>query len=333
MEAMVKGIVLVDTDPGIDDCAALMMLMSHSSKVKIVGLTCAAGNVGIRHVLINTVRIVKLFNKLDEIPIYRGCTEPMVLLPDASDSVFYHGKDGLGDAPDVYPERSESFLAEVQAERAVDAIIRLSKGYEGQLQILCLGALTNIAMAAKLDPDFPKRLKSLHILGGTIKGYGNSSPCAEYNFFTDPEAAYNVFRTFPQHCPTDVVPFETTLDHGLPPEKFYKMTSGNGNRKRFFREIFKACEAYEKRSIARGISTGYCFCDAYLAAVVLDPNIVKKAKYARVAIELGGCVARGSFIIDHKGKGSPHLSHADVRIVEAFDDGIYENLISKAFEE
>lgn len=330
---MPQKFVLVDTDPGVDDCAALMMLLSHTQEVKIVGLTCAAGNVGIREVIINSVRIVKLFDKLDEVPIFGGCSEPMVVMPGATDAVFYHGKDGLGDAPHVYPERSESFLHHVQAEHAVDAMIRLSKEYEGQLQILCLGALTNIAMAAKLDPSFPKRLKSIHILGGTIRGYGNVSPCAEYNFFTDPEAAYNVFRNFPQCCPTDVVPFETTLCHGISPEKFDELTSGNGLRRQFFRAIFNLSRGFDDKNIARGINTGYCLCDAYLVAVVLDPNVVKRAKKARVAIELGGCVARGSFIIDHKNKGSPHLSHADVRIVEEFDDAIYVNLFSKAFEE
>lgn len=185
-------------------------------------------------------------------------------------------------------------------------------------------------MAAKLDPGFPKRIKSLHILGGTIKGYGNETPCAEFNFYADPEAAYNVFRSFPQCCPTEVVPFETTLAHGIPPAKFDEITSGNGLRKQFLHAIFNASRIYEDKNIARGIHSGYCFCDAYLVALVLDPGIVKKAKNAKVAIELAGIVARGSFIIDHKNKGSSHLSVADVRIIEEFDDDIYVNLFAKA---
>lgn len=64
---MSQKIILVDTDPGIDDCAALMMLLSQPRDVKVVGLTCVAGNVGIQHVTINAVRIVKLFDKLDEV--------------------------------------------------------------------------------------------------------------------------------------------------------------------------------------------------------------------------------------------------------------------------
>lgn len=70
---MSRKIVLVDTDPGVDDCAALMMLLSQPQQVKIVGLTCAAGNVGVRQVMINAARIVKLFDKLDEVGHDRDC--------------------------------------------------------------------------------------------------------------------------------------------------------------------------------------------------------------------------------------------------------------------
>lgn len=188
-------------------------------------------------------------------------------------------------------------------------------------------------MAAKLDPNFPKRLKSLHILGGTIKGYGNVSPCAEYNFFTDPEAAYNVCRSFPQFCPTEIYPYESIFSHGIPPKKFDEVLSGSGLRKQFFREIFAGTRVHEDDLIARGINSGYCLCDTFLVATVLNPNIVTKAKHARVAVELGGHVARGSFIIDHKNKGSPHLSQSDVKIIEAIDDASYLKLFSEIFEE
>lgn len=326
-------VFLVDTDPGVDDCAALMMMLSQVPKLKIVGLTCVAGNVDLHQVTVNAVRIVKLFDMLDEIPIFKGCGQPMVSMPTLPNAEYYHGKDGLGDVPNVHPICEEGLLENVQELHGVNAIINLSKQYAKKLQVICLGPLTNVALAAKLDPGLPSRLKSLHILGGTLKGYGNATPCAEYNFLGDPEAAYNVLRNFPQHCQTDILPIEVASEHGVPGDLFNRMLSGNGARASFFREVFEFTKTYMTKPSATGISDTYSLCDTFLAAIVLSSKAVKKAKKARVGIELSGCIARGSLIIDHESQGSSHLSEADVRIIEDVDDDIYRQLLDFAFHD
>lgn len=182
-----------------------------------------------------------------------------------------------------------------------------------------------------MDPSLPSRIKSIHVLGGTIRGYGNATPCAEYNFYTDPEAAYNVLRQFTPHCHMQIVTYEITLDYGVPPDWFNNAVAGSGKRATFYRSIFKYSQAAEDGDIAAGLQKGYSPCDAYLVAIVLDPSIVTKSKMVRMGVELGGYISRGSLVIDHKNKGSPHLSPKPIELIQQLDDTKFKSLLAQAF--
>lgn len=327
-----EKVLLVDCDPGVDDCAALMMIMAQIPSVNIVGITCANGNTRLDQLVLNALRIVKLCGFLDQVPVFRGCENPLVATPRPGDGTYYHGRDGLGDAPDVYPAAEKALLRHVKEEHAVNAIIRLSVEYAGRLQILCIGALTNIAIAEKMDPTLPSRVKSIHVLGGTIRGVGNASPCAEYNFLTDPEAAYNVLRLFSLHCLVQVVPYEVTVDCAVPTDWFRNVVAGPGKKANFFRSVFKYSQKCEDEYIDAGLQNGYIFCDAYLAAIVIQPAAIKKSKKCRVTIELGGGVSRGLFVIDHRSKESPHLTLQPIEVIEDVHMDIYKGLLKQAFE-
>lgn len=91
------------------------------------------------------------------------------------------------------------------------AIIRLAEEHKGKLTIVCLGPLTNLAMAVKLKPEIKTYIKELFILGGTFNGQGNATAAAEFNFFCDPEAAFMCIDSYTPKCKTTLLPWETCL--------------------------------------------------------------------------------------------------------------------------
>nr|XP_039267895.1 inosine-uridine preferring nucleoside hydrolase-like [Styela clava] len=323
--------ILIDCDPGVDDCFAITMALSQNPKVKVVGITCVNGNVNIKQVAINTVKTVKLCGMLDQVPIFKGCGDPVIIMPGAIDSTAFHGKDGMGDVPDVEPRADEKLLEHVQEEHGVNAIMRLAKEYEGKLEILAIGPLTNIAIAVRLDPDLTKRLKALHILGGTLRGHRNITPCSEYNFYVDPEAAQMTLRSFSKHCLVRLVTYETTLDHAVPVDWLDQLLNGKDKKRTFFREIYKRCQNIQLHKISEGLLRGYTICDIYAVCVALEPNCVKKSRKLRMGVELGGHLARGSLIIDHRNKGSPFLTEGTIEVIEEICLVQLKDMLARAF--
>ncbi|WAR30402.1 URH2-like protein [Mya arenaria] len=167
--------LLIDTDAGVDDAQAILMALK-SPDVDVIGITCVAGNVDAMQVGKNVLRVLQVVNRLDVSVDY------------------YHGSDGLGDVPD--PEAPDKSL--IQSEHAVNALIRLSKKYKGELSLVCLAPLTNIAMGLRLDPGLGPRLKHWK---------GNITVAAEFNFYFDPEAAYVVLNQL--KAPITIVTWET----------------------------------------------------------------------------------------------------------------------------
>lgn len=147
--------LLIDTDPGVDD--ALALLMAFDSPVHdIVGLTIAAGNVGLRHTVANALKLCEVVGR-DDVPVFAGADAP--LLHAAPDAAYVHGQDGFGDTGYVPATR------QADAEHAALAILRLSHAHAGKLLLVALGPLTNIALALKLDPTLPTRVARFVVMG------------------------------------------------------------------------------------------------------------------------------------------------------------------------
>ena len=123
-----------------------------------------------------------------DIPVYRGATEALVV-PDESNE-NYHGVDGFNDVEfDDEPD-----VRRVKNEMAASAISRLVKQFPGEVDLIAVGPLTNVAIAMSADPDLADNLHQLFIMGGNIEGIGNVTSSAEFNFHADPEAAFTVLR-------------------------------------------------------------------------------------------------------------------------------------------
>jgi purine nucleosidase len=176
--------LLIDTDPGVDDALAILMAF-NDPRHEVVGLTIAAGNVGLRHTVRNALKLCEVAGR-DDVPVFAGTPEPLLHPPDAAD---VHGNDGFGDIGYVPSTRS------AEAEHAALAILRLSHVHAGRL-LVALGPLSNLALALKLDPTLPQRVARLVVMGGAVTAHGNITPAAEFNIAFDPEAAHIVFSAF-----------------------------------------------------------------------------------------------------------------------------------------
>lgn len=175
--------ILLDVDPGIDDSLAIMLALK-SKELDVVGITTVSGNVPADMGAMNAARIVEFLGR-DDIPIYQGLLKPLVVeLVTAQDT---HGEDGLGET--YLPKPKLGYR-----EGAVDFILSSLYEHKGELTIVAVGPLTNIAVALQRDEKAFRYLKRLIVMGGSAKSHGNSSPVAEYNFWADPHAADYVFQ-------------------------------------------------------------------------------------------------------------------------------------------
>lgn len=124
------------------------------------------------------------------IPVYCGQGRPIIETVSIKKDYWY-GQDGLDDHPETYPPSDSISNDMIEPENGVLAIIRLVNSYEGEVDLIATGPLTNIALALSIDPSLPQKLKSFTIMGGNMYSFGNAPTyLAEYNLYSDPEAAY-----------------------------------------------------------------------------------------------------------------------------------------------
>ncbi|TAL75342.1 MAG: nucleoside hydrolase [Rhodanobacter sp.] len=306
---MTRARLLIDTDPGVDDALAILMAHAHAD---IVALSIAAGNVGLGH----TVRNARVLKDLvhGRFPIHAGCATPLVRAPD-EDAAQVHGADGLGDVG--FPEPAAS----AEAEAAALALLRLTRERPGELTLVALAPLTNIALALRLDPTLPQRVRRLVVMGGAVTGHGNTrSLPAEFNIGFDPEAAHVVFEAFPAF---DLVDWELTLRHGFVDAEFDAWLAAGDARARFFAKVFGTARAYNARHDRSGVVAA----DALAMAVAIDPTIVTRAETRAVAIELDGRLTRGMTVVDWNGRSG---CAAQARIVLEIDQARFVALVRGA---
>lgn len=175
--------MILDVDTGIDDALALAFAV-RSRLVDLVAVTTLAGNVGVERTTANTLATLDLLGATD-VPVHRGASRPLVR-PHV-DAAYFHDHTGLGDAE--LPPSSRG----VGADRGPAAIVRLASARPGALTLVCLGPLTNLAIALNVAPELPVLLRSVVVMGGAFRVEGNITPKAEFNVYADPEAAAQVF--------------------------------------------------------------------------------------------------------------------------------------------
>jgi purine nucleosidase len=174
--------LILDVDTGIDDALAIALALADP-RAELVAVTTVAGNHHVEQVTINTLKVLNHLG-VNEIPVHRGASKPLVRV--LHDAQYFHGRDGLGDA-DI-----PAFDRPLGADRGPAAVIRMALERPGELTLVCLGPLTNLAIALNVAPELPELLKSVVVMGGVFTIGGNVTPHAEFNIHTDPEAANEV---------------------------------------------------------------------------------------------------------------------------------------------
>ena len=181
---------MLDVDTGVDDALAIAIAVG-SPNVELLAVSTLAGNVDVDLVTANTLRVLDWLGAAD-VRVHRGASRPLVRAHHNAKSV--HGEDGLGEAPIPMSERQPSVT------RGPAEMIRLATERPGTLTLICVGPLTNLAIALNVEPQLPKLLAGLVIMGGAFNVAGNVTPHAEFNIYADPEAAAQVFATAFASC-------------------------------------------------------------------------------------------------------------------------------------
>lgn len=177
--------VLIDCDTGIDDAIALTYLACRRD-VEIAGIVSTGGNVPVPAVHRNNLALAGLLDIAA--PISLGASHPLAQEPMYADDT--HGPQGLGHAVLPDPERTEDPRSGAQLW------VDIARAHPGELVGLVLGPHTNLALALEIEPELPRLLKRLHIMGGAINHRGNTGATSEWNFAVDPEAAQRVLAAF-----------------------------------------------------------------------------------------------------------------------------------------
>jgi inosine-uridine nucleoside N-ribohydrolase len=270
--------VIIDTDPGVDDAFALLLAM-RSPELKIEGITPVAGNVPLEFTLPNALRMMEIAGRTD-IPVAAGAKTP--LLRRLVTAAYAHGENGLGGA--VFPEPTTKPIAEPAAE----FIRRTVNKYPGEVTLITLGPLTNIAAALDSDEELAGMVRGLIMMGGSLSG-GNITPAAEFNIYVDPEAARIVFQS---GIPITMVGLDVTRRTSLT-DAYVKVLEAAQN------PVSQAAAKIGRKAIdhnrQQGFLVGPNMHDSLAVAAFLDPSIVKWADFY-VDVETTGELTAGETV-------------------------------------
>jgi len=179
--------MILDVDTGIDDALAILLALL-SPDIKVEGLTTGHGNINADQATENTLRLIQLANCGYEVPVAKGADKPLEREYDGG-VPHIHGSNGIGDA--IIPETRQRPVTETAAQ----FIVRTVNENPGEITLVTVGRLTNLALALKLDPSIGSKCKKVIVMGGNVYVPGNATPLSEANLHGDPEAAAFVFAS------------------------------------------------------------------------------------------------------------------------------------------
>ena len=290
---MEKRKFIIDTDTASDDAVALLMALEWED-VEVEVVTIVSGNMPVEQGSINARYTIELCNK--STPVYVGADKPLKKKREHAE--WFHGPDGMGGMN--YPPPKEK----AQDGSAVDVLIEKFKEKPGEITLVTLGPLTNIALAINKDPSIVSCIKNIVVMGGASCSVGNVTPAAEYNIWCDPEAADIVFNS--GHPNITMVGWELCRgDANLTEEEMEYVYSLKTSKGDFTIDCNKhALEANQNWLGDPGIGLP----DPVAMSVALDDSVVVKQSRHNVKVILDG-PSRGMTIVDqlHVGENEPNI--------------------------
>lgn len=276
--------VLIDTDPGIDDAAAILLALASPEQIDLLGLTTVAGNVALAKTTRNALRICDLAGA--EVPVAAGAREALIRpARERRDAESVHGEDGLGGW-----QRPEPAAAPV-AQHAVDFIASLAD--DGPLTIVGIGPLTNLAMLLARHPDVAARIERFVIMGGA-RLEGNASAAAEFNIWLDPEAAARVFAS---GLPITMFPLDITRQAVLSRAEAQEL-SRTGEIGHALAEMIRFYDIGE-HDAGQGDFLAPLH-DVLTTLYLTNPEAMTYVE-AAVAVDCGDSISRGATLVDTSG--------------------------------
>jgi purine nucleosidase len=274
--------IVIDTDPGVDDAHAIMMALAYPES-QIDAITTVAGNVPLERTTANALTILDLYER--DIPVYSGCSK--AILAHDYDASYVHGTDGLGNSN--YPPSNRK----IEDEHAVNALVRMANDSPGEITLVAIGPLTNVALATRLDPSLPDKYKKLVVMGGAVKAMGNTSNVStEFNLFSDPEAGAVVFDAWNDIA---LVSWELTMAYPFSAEQIDTLGSKDNPRSDFFKKITQNTIQFIQERLGRKVLFAP---DPLAIAVALEPQIVTHSEKHFLQVETAGTHTRGQTTVD-----------------------------------
>lgn len=276
-----KTKLIIDTDPGVDDAITILMAFQLPD-VEVIGLTTIFGNVTTKDATQNALHLCEVAG-FPDIPVAEGIPEPLKRGPPFI-ADFIHGSDGLGNTFPSYPKNKK--IDKNACEFLVDKVSE----YPGEVTILALGPLTNIALAVKKDRLFASKVKKIVILGGSFFASGNINPAAEANVYGDPEAADIVFT-----CGAEIVVIglNVTTQVLMTYQDLCELRDSEG---RYGRYIYNICQFYRDWHVKSDGIDGIYLHDPTCFAALLKPHLFEFKKGA-VRVETQG-ICTGHTLMD-----------------------------------
>jgi len=253
--------ILLDVDAGVDDTLAIIFALL-SPGLEVRGITTVAGNVPVRSCTRNVLLTLEILSPILRTipPVSTGASTPLQHTLFTAKEV--HGNDGIGGASAFYP----STKRRATHANGVDLILELVKR-EADLTLIATGPLTNIAIALKKDFPAMKRIREIVVMGGAFNGAHNTGPCAEFNFYVDPDAANAVMLS---GLPIRLIPLNVTEQCILTPDDLRAID--DASLRRYIQRVTKFYFDFHQRT--ENFVGGYLH-DPLAVAAVLEPSLLK----------------------------------------------------------
>lgn len=278
--------IIIDTDPGVDDAVAILLAF-QSPEVEVIGLTTIYGNVYTTLSTKNALHLLEVVGR-EDIPVAEGSHTSIKKVAKLRVADFVHGSDGLGNTNIASPK------CKAIGKSAAEFLIEKANQYPGEVTVVALGPLTNIALAIELDPFFPQKIAQIVILGGAFSMNGNVNPAAEANIFGDPEAADVVFTS---GADSIVVGINVTHQVLMTDEDLEDLASSNSKYGNYICKMIKFYHEYHLEA--------YNICGVYLhdptaMFAAIDPSLMTYVEGV-VRVQTDG-ICRGLTIFDNMKK-------------------------------
>ena len=307
-----KHRILLDCDPGRDDALAIAMVLASLEEIELAGITAVAGNVPLALTYRNA-RFISDLCGFPGVPVYAGADRPLVRQPVTGTRA--HGESGLEGMdvelppPAVQPGESVAFMGET---------LRASEA--GEVSLVAIGPLTNVAILASEMPELLPRIRQIVVMGGASRAGGNVTPGAEFNVFADPHAAARVFDS---GCPTVIVSLDATHQVLASPDHTDRLARAGGEPARRLAALLRP--AGRSRS-ARFGPDRLPIHDPCTIAWLLRPELFR-SELVPVTVETEGVHTLGTTVVDWWGvTGEPPNASW---VTEVDGEGVLDLLIDR----